>query len=81
MQNKPLAAKAIITKYGKFLVLVKPNRFFNLPWDHIAKGQGVQQGLIREVSEKTGLEICQSAPDQSVDSLNLQRPVNRNDIL
>ena len=60
MQSKSLVVKAIIVKDDKFLVLVKPNAQVDLPGGHLEKGEGACQGLIREVSEETGLVVRRS---------------------
>jgi 8-oxo-dGTP pyrophosphatase MutT (NUDIX family) len=55
MKSKGLVAKAIVLKDNKFLLLVKPNGQVDLPGGHLEKGEEVCQGLIRELSEETGL--------------------------
>jgi 8-oxo-dGTP pyrophosphatase MutT (NUDIX family) len=62
MQSKSLVVKAIIVKDDKFLVLVKPNAQVDLPGGHLERGEGVCQGLVREVSEETGLVVARPEP-------------------
>ncbi len=56
MQSSVSIVKAIIVKYSKFLVLVRrKDGRFDLPGGKLEESEGVCQGLVREVSEETGL--------------------------
>jgi 8-oxo-dGTP diphosphatase len=62
MQSKGLVVKAIVLKDNKFLVLIKPNGIVDLPGGHAEVGEGVSEGLLREISEETGLVVGKPAP-------------------
>jgi 8-oxo-dGTP pyrophosphatase MutT (NUDIX family) len=51
--------KVIIVKDFKFLVVVRgKDGLLDLPGGHLDKSEGVCQGLVREVSEETGLLVA-----------------------
>jgi predicted NUDIX family NTP pyrophosphohydrolase len=63
MQSSVGIVKAIIVKYSKFLVLVRrKDGLLDLPGGKLEEGEGVCQGLVREVSEETGLVFERPAP-------------------
>jgi 8-oxo-dGTP diphosphatase len=63
MGGRCLVVKAIIVKYFKFLVLVRhKDGLLDLPGGHLERGEGVRQGLVREVSEETGLVVARPQP-------------------
>jgi 8-oxo-dGTP pyrophosphatase MutT (NUDIX family) len=63
MQCSVGIVKAIIVKYFKFLVLVRrKDGLLDLPGGHLERGEGVCQGLVREVSEETGLVVARPQP-------------------
>ena len=63
MKNMTCIVKAIIVRNYKFLVLVRSrDGLLDLPGGHIEDGEGVEQGLIREVREETQLEVKNLAP-------------------
>ena len=71
MQNMTCIVKAIIVHNYKFLVLVRSrDGLLDLPGGHLEVGEGVEQGLIREVREETQLEVKNLDADKSVDSAN-----------
>ncbi|UCG12624.1 MAG: NUDIX hydrolase [Deltaproteobacteria bacterium] len=55
MQRPAVGVKVLILKDGKFLVLVKPNGGLDLPGGRVEGGEGLQDGLHREIREDTGL--------------------------
>mgnify|MGYP001823118281 FL=1 len=58
MHNRVLIVKVIIVKDFKFLVLVRSkDGRLDLPGGNLEKGEGVCQGLLREISEETGLVV------------------------
>jgi 8-oxo-dGTP pyrophosphatase MutT (NUDIX family) len=63
MKSSVFIVKAIIVKYSKFLVLVRrKDGRFDLPGGKLEEGEGVCQGLVREVSEESGLVFERPAP-------------------
>ena len=59
-----LTVKAVVlNKNGKILVLKRPKKgvnfsgMYDLPGGHIDKGESVEECLIREIQEETGLEV------------------------
>jgi 8-oxo-dGTP pyrophosphatase MutT (NUDIX family) len=63
MQISVGIVKAIIVKDSKFLVLVRrKDGLLDLPGGKLEKGEGVCQGLVREVSEETGLVFERPEP-------------------
>ena len=63
MQGSVVIVKAIILKYFRFLVLVRrKDGLLDLPGGHLERGEGVRQGLVREVSEETGLVVARPEP-------------------
>jgi 8-oxo-dGTP pyrophosphatase MutT (NUDIX family) len=63
MGGRCLVVKAIIVKYFKFLVLVRrKDGLPDLPGGHLEKGEDAFQGLVREVSEETGLVVGWTVP-------------------
>ena len=63
MQSSVSIVKAIIVKYFKFLVLVRrKDGLLDLPGGKLEEGEGVCQGLVREVSEETGLVFERPEP-------------------
>jgi 8-oxo-dGTP pyrophosphatase MutT (NUDIX family) len=63
MGGRCLVVKAIIVKYFKFLVLIRrKDGLPDLPGGHLEKGEDVFQGLVREVSEETGLVVGWTVP-------------------
>lgn len=58
MQSSVSIVKAIIVKNFKFLVLVRrKDGLLDLPGGNLGKGEGILEGLFREISEETGLGI------------------------
>jgi 8-oxo-dGTP pyrophosphatase MutT (NUDIX family) len=56
MQSSVCIVKAIIVKCFKFLVLIRSeDGLLDLPGGKLEKGENVCQGLVREVTEETGL--------------------------
>ena len=63
MYNRVRIVKAIIVKYFKFLILVRSEDGLpDLPGGKLEEGEGVIQGLVREVSEETDLVFERPAP-------------------
>jgi ADP-ribose pyrophosphatase YjhB (NUDIX family) len=63
MQCSVGIVKAIIVKYFKFLVLVRrKDGLLDLPGGPLERGEGVCQGLVREVSEETRLVVARPQP-------------------
>ena len=63
MQGSVDIVKAIIVNCFKFLVLVRRNDgLLDLPGGKLERGEGVGQGLVREVSEETGLVVGWAVP-------------------
>ena len=63
MQSSVGIVKAIIVKDFKFLVLIRSkDGLLDLPGGKLEKGEGVCQGLVREVSEETGLVVGRPYP-------------------
>jgi len=63
MKGAVCIVKAIIVKYFKFLVLVRrKDGLLDLPGGNLERGEGVCQGLVREVSEETGLVVGRPHP-------------------
>jgi 8-oxo-dGTP pyrophosphatase MutT (NUDIX family) len=55
--------KAIIVHNSRFLVLVRSrDKLLDLPGGHLETGEGVEQGLIRELREETQLVVGNLAP-------------------
>ena len=63
MKGAVCIVKAIIVNYFKFLVLVRSkDGLLDLPGGHLEKDEGVSEGLLREVSEETGLLVARPQP-------------------
>jgi 8-oxo-dGTP pyrophosphatase MutT (NUDIX family) len=63
MQSSVCIVKAIFVKYSKFLVLVRrKDGRLDLPGGKLEEGEGVCQGLAREVSEETSLVVGRAVP-------------------
>jgi len=63
MQGSVDIVKTIIVKNFKFLVVVRgKDGLLDLPGGKLEKGEGVEQGLAREVSEETGLVVGRPEP-------------------
>lgn len=52
-----LGVKGIITKEGKFLVLIKSNGETDLPGGRLEDAEGYRRSLHREIMEETGLKV------------------------
>jgi 8-oxo-dGTP pyrophosphatase MutT (NUDIX family) len=58
MQSSVCLVKAIIVYNFKFLVLIRrKDGLLDLPGGHLEKGEGVWEGLFRELSEETSLVV------------------------
>lgn len=63
MQSSVGIVKAIIVKCFKFLVLIRSkDGLLDLPGGKLEGGEDVRQGLVREVSEETGLVVARPEP-------------------
>jgi|TARA_B100000315_G_C14080040_1_gene364461 8-oxo-dGTP diphosphatase len=57
----PVAAKGVILRDGRFLLIRKTNGTWDLPGGKLMRGEDVEEGLVREILEETGLETSPKA--------------------
>lgn len=56
-KHRVTVCAAVIREDQKILLILGPNRGWELPGGHVDEGESIHQALIREVKEETGIEI------------------------
>jgi 8-oxo-dGTP pyrophosphatase MutT (NUDIX family) len=60
IEKFPVSVKAVIVRDGKFLMLKSERKGpdgFSFPGGLVEKGESLEEALVREVKEETGLEV------------------------